>query len=180
MKWLNLIDDNGYTRDSLRKLVDTHGTDAWGDVFGDVISEAYCDVIGDLDLDNATSKMLAEKFQALGADGQVLQKCITFYLAALRNAGLKVSPHLTEKPPRQRGEKRGRSMRRAGNGQGGSGDDSQATRTESSTPQGMVRFSFPIPDKSAATIILPGDLSADDWAMVSSMVTAYISRREKK
>jgi hypothetical protein len=44
----------------------------------------------------------------------------------------------------------------------------------------MVRFSFPIPDKSAATIILPGDLSADDWAMVSSMVTAYISRREKK
>jgi hypothetical protein len=173
MKWLSLVDDNGYAKEMLTRLVASYGTDGWHDEFGQVISDAYSSVIGDLDLDKTTSAMLAEKFRAIGAEGQVLQKCITFYLAAMRNAGWQVSPHLTEKGPRQRGERRRRSKHQEN---GIEGD----TRPEALATSGMVRFSFPIPDKAAATMMLPGDLTAEDWEMVSSMVGAYISRRQKR
>ena len=105
-KWLSLVDDNGYTKEMLTRLVASYGTDGWHDEFGVVISDAYSSVIGDLDLDKTTSAMLAEKFRAFGAEGQVLQKCITFYLAAMRNVGWQISPHLSEKALRQRGERR--------------------------------------------------------------------------
>jgi hypothetical protein len=174
MKWLGLIDDNGYTKDALTKLVGTYGTDGWGDELGQVIAGTYGEVIGDLDLDKATSAMLAEKFRGVGAEGQVLQKCVTFYLAAMRNAGWAISPHLVERAPRQRGDKRRHARRPDDAGEDGD------PRTDNVPTAGMVRFSLPIPNKAAATIILPGDLTADDWEMASHMVSAYISRREKK
>lgn len=172
MKWLSLVDDNGYTKEMLTRLVASYGTDGWHDEFGVVISDAYSSVIGDLDLDKTTSAMLAEKFRAFGAEGQVLQKCITFYLAAMRNVGWQISPHLSEKALRQRGERR-RSKQPEHGVEG-------ETRPEAPPVSGMVRFSFPIPDKATATMTLPGDLTSEDWEMVSSMVGAYISRRQKR
>jgi hypothetical protein len=123
-----------------------------------------------LDIDKATPSMLAEKFRAVGAEGQVLQKCLTFYISAMRNAGWQVSPHLIEKAPRQKRD-RNRPPRQ---------NHESEPRGDGAPAPGIVRFSFPIPDKAAATIILPAELTADDWEMVNNMVSAYISRREKR
>ena len=174
MKWLQLLDDNGHTNEKLRQIVAAYGTDTWSDVFGDAIFDAYREMLGDLDLDHATTGMLADKFRAVGADGQVLQKCMTFFLAALRNAGVKVSPLLSEKAPRQR-----RVEKKTRPDKGGENADELAASAGAPPPSGMVKFSFPIPDKSSATIILPADVSAEDWDMVSSMVGAYIARSKK-
>ncbi len=90
----------------------------------------------------------------------------------MRNAGWSISPLLAEKAPRQKsGKQRSRQSK--------NGESDTVSRTDSITVPGMARFSFPIPENTA-TIILPGDLTADDWEMVNSMVTAYISRKEKK
>jgi len=175
LKFIGLVDGNNYTTDKLKAAVKAYGTAEWGTVFGEMFAEAYGELIGDLNLDVATYGQLAERFRAWGADGQVLQKCITFYLAATRNVGWTISPHITnrERPRNERGTrpKAKRTPRLDGN---------HAPDEIVTSSTGSVRFSFPIPDKSAASLILPPDLMTEDWEMIDSMVRAYISRRQKK
>lgn len=56
---------------------------------------------------------------------------------------------------------------------GGSGDGGEPPMT------GRLRFEVPIPGKPSATVIVPDDLDADDWEMLSSMMTTYINRWKK-
>lgn len=44
---------------------------------------------------------------------------------------------------------------------------------------GRLRFEVPIPGKPSAVVMVPDDLDADDWAMLSSMMTTYIERWKK-
>ncbi len=57
------------------------------------------------------------------------------------------------------------------NGDGGGGGDQ--------TPPGRLRFEVPIPGKPSAVVLVPDDLDADDWEMLNSMMTTYISRWKK-
>lgn len=54
---------------------------------------------------------------------------------------------------------------------GGDGGDGQQP--------GRLRFEVPIPGKPSAVVMVPDDLDADDWAMLSSMMTTYIERWKK-
>lgn len=169
LKYLGLIEDSGRVTGKLEALAKSYGTSEWQQQVGDTISDAYVNVVGDLNLDVATHGQLVEKFKAQGADGQVLQKCVAFYIAALRNAGLTFSPYIAERP-------RGRPARRSKTREGI--EEQPAADTPQPQP-GTVRFSFPIPDKSPATIFLPADLAGEDWEMIDNMVRAYIARRQK-
>jgi hypothetical protein len=44
---------------------------------------------------------------------------------------------------------------------------------------GEERFTIPIPGKDAAVIVVPRDLDADDWDMLSLMIETYIKRLRK-
>jgi hypothetical protein len=44
---------------------------------------------------------------------------------------------------------------------------------------GRLRFEVPIPGKPSATVLVPDDLDADDWTMLSAMMTTYIERWKK-
>ena len=44
---------------------------------------------------------------------------------------------------------------------------------------GTLRFEVPIPGKPSAVVTVPGDLDAEDWSMLSSMMTIYIERWKK-
>lgn len=46
-------------------------------------------------------------------------------------------------------------------------------------PPGRLRFEVPIPGKPSAVVMVPDDLDADDWSMLSSMMTTYIERWKK-
>jgi hypothetical protein len=174
LKYMGLIDDAGNTTEGLTNLVQAYGTPQWKDELRDFIPIVYLPVIGDLDTDKATLGQLHQKFRDQGvADGQMLQKCVTFYLSALREAGLTVSPHFTERAPR-RADRKPRSKKPESNPNGGDEEEVE-TPPQSNT----IKFSFPVPDKPSATIILPADLATDDWAMIDSMIRAYVQRREK-
>lgn len=43
----------------------------------------------------------------------------------------------------------------------------------------VERFIIPIPGKESATIMVPKDLSSDDWGMLKVMLEAYIARLQK-
>jgi hypothetical protein len=175
LKFLGMVDGNNYTTEKLTNCVTAYGTTEWKEQFTDVFTEAYSELIGDLNTDVATYGQLADRFKAWGAEGQVLQKCITFYLAATRSLGWTISPHITsrERPKNERsGRTRTKKKEESGN--------NDASDEILPAGIGSVRFSFPIPSKTTASLILPSDLVTDDWEMIDSMVRAYISRREKK
>jgi hypothetical protein len=176
LKYLGLIDDAGQTTDRLRALVKTFGTSEWQEQLIVTVSDAYRDVINGLKLDTATPGQLAERFKARGAEGGVQQKCIAFFIAAATNAGMKLSPHIVNrpraKPDRSRPKKRSRTEENPG-------DEGFPDSGPSISPSGTVRFSLPIPGKPSVALVLPADLELDDWTMVDAMVKAYVQRRSK-
>ncbi len=49
---------------------------------------------GSIQIENTTSKKVEEKFRNIGASGSTLTKCISFFLAAAKAAGIPVSTHV--------------------------------------------------------------------------------------
>lgn len=175
LKFLKLIGENGTSTDALKQLVEAFGTDQWQAWLGNMIRNAYYPVITDLNLSNATPQMLEEKFRAWGAEGEVLAKCVNFYVAAMLDANEILSPHIINRP-RARGE-RGRGRPRKARQERFSEEEES---TDAQAHAGTVRFAFPIPNKLPATIYLPADLTTEDWEMVDSMIRAYIQRSQKE
>jgi hypothetical protein len=180
LKFLDLIDDDGAVTDRLRGLVKAYGTPEWKDRIGEVVVDAYGEVTREIsDIDVATPAELETAFRNYGAEGDVMRKCVSFWLAANLSAGWMISPHILHKP-RARAE-RGRRHRRNGSEaprlDGRLAGDDAADVTVPAV--GTVRFSFPVPDKGRVTMVVPPDLSTDDWEMVNTIVTAYIARRDK-
>lgn len=173
LKYLRLIEETGRTTDKLRQLVETYDTPQWKGNLTNAIFDAYRDLIGDLNLGVATPAQLEEKFKSRGAEGQVLQRCVAFFIAALTNAGVTFSPHISMKPRARSDRGRGRYKRLRPENSGEEVADEPLIQT------GTVRFCFPIPDKPAATLHLPSDLTTEDWEMVESMIRAFIQRKEK-
>lgn len=174
LRYLKLVDEANNSTDKLKELVPSYGTSTWPEMIGRVITEGYLDVIGDLDTDNATLGSLSEKFKAKGADGQVLKKCIAFYIGGLRAAGITFSPHFTEKAPRAR--------RGAGTPRNPKRDppmDDLSDTPIASSQSGTVKFSFPVPEKGTANIFVPSTLTGEDWEMISGMMQLYIARLAK-
>jgi len=175
LRYLKLVDEGNNSTDKLKELVPSYGTSTWPEMIGRVITEGYLDVIGDLDTDNATLGSLSEKFKAKGADGQVLKKCIAFYIGGLRAAGITFSPHFTEKAPRaRRGAGTPRTKRDPPI------DETLFIETPNPpTQSGTVKFSFPVPEKGTANIFVPSTLTGEDWEMISGMMQLYIARLAK-
>ncbi len=172
LKYLNLITETGKPTEKLIRLHKVYDTPEWQQELSDILFDAYRSVIGDLNLDAATPAELDAKFKAVGAEGEVLEKCVGFFVAAMKTAGIGLSPHILNRP-RKRPERRGRPKK-----------SQQDVEVEDITSHvegkgGSVKFSFPIPSKPSATLFLPSDLTAEDWTMVDAMMRAYIERRKK-
>lgn len=181
LKYLGLIDENQQTTDNLRRLVKAYGTDGWQATLGEIMSQGFDGVVSGLNLDTATPSQLSERFKLAGADGQVQQKCIAFYVGAMKAAGVTISPHIisrqTGRTERTRSKPRGKRQDTIDEG----AEFRDPAATIPSAP-GTVRFSFPIPGKASATVVLPEDLATEDLEIIdtmSLMVKAYVQRREK-
>lgn len=183
LKFLGLIEDGGAVTARLKQVVKAYGTPEWKEAIGDTIITAYLEVMrGVEDIDAMTPAQLDGVFRNYGADGDVLRKCVSFWIAGMLSAGYSVSPHILNKP-RAKAE-RGRRPRRNSRPQAES-EEQGRDRGNGDTidvmlpPLGTVRFTVPIPDKNPASMLLPPDLTVEDWDMVSTMVKAYIARRNK-
>jgi hypothetical protein len=176
LRYLKLVDEANNSTEKLRDLVKAYSTPEWPQMIGRVITEGYLDVIGDLDTDNASFGSLADKFKARGAEGQALQKCIAFYIGGLKAANISFSPHFTEKKPRSRGDRNsaGRTRREQV-----PGDDVVHEVPAVSAQSGTMKFSFPVPDKTPASIFVPSNLSLDDWEIIDGMMRVYVGRLTK-
>jgi len=174
LKYLGLIEEGGKTTEKLARLVEAYNTDRWKDELADFVFGAYRDILVGLDLDKATRGQLEEKFRARGVDGDTLTKCVSFFLAAIHNAGVTLSPHITAerrgRPPQPRGKaKKTRVEPRS--------DDSDYPEGE---PQpGRIKVNLPLPSNpsTTVTVVVSEDVTVEDWAMVDATMRTFIEKR---
>ena len=94
--FLGLVDDQHEPTLRLQKLAQAEGDD-YRTLLSGMIEEAYQPVLAGLNLDTATPGLLLERFAKYGADHNVGSKCVSFFLALAKDAGISLSPYLLNK-----------------------------------------------------------------------------------
>src|SRR5580658_10213077 len=94
LRFLGLIDDEGRPTPLLGELVNAHGGAQWPVTLSQALREAYAPIFA-IDLETATPSHFGAAFRkAFPAAEAVVQKCVTFFLYAAADAGLKVSARI--------------------------------------------------------------------------------------
>jgi Family of unknown function (DUF5343) len=94
LRFLGLIDSEGRSAQRLRELVIAHGEAHWPETLSHTLHQAYAPMFA-IDLETATPSHFGATFRkAFPAADAVVQKCVTFFLYAAADAGLKVSARI--------------------------------------------------------------------------------------
>jgi len=98
----------------------------------------------------------------------MLDKAIRFYLAALKEAGVSVSPHFTIRKPRKPRSKKPKNDPKTD--QHEEIDDIDADIP----PHDRMLWRLPIRDKGQAIISLPKNITPEDWRILKIQLDAFI------
>jgi hypothetical protein len=91
LRFLGLIEDDGRPTERFKGLVKAHGTANWSERFLELLRHEYAPMFA-IDLETATPSHFSEAFRkAFPAADAVVQKCVTFFLYAANDAGVKIS-----------------------------------------------------------------------------------------
>ena len=103
LRFLGLISDDSHVPTAaLKRLVDVSGTDGWSSELADILKAAYAPIFT-LKLDTASPAQFNDKFKTSypSVEGDTLRKSVTFFLNAVREAGIPVSAYVMKnKKPR--------------------------------------------------------------------------------
>ena len=190
LRFLGLVGASGETNDLLKKLVDSCDRDTWKTAVREAVVNAYATLIGDLNIDDATQHQLDEKFKAVDVDGQMLLKCVRFYLAAMKDAGMNFSPHLNA---RRNSPSPSRRRIGAGKSSGAKDVDNQAQQIPKKPPAsiaaptvddpGTQRYPLYFRGKPSGALIVPCSLTLADCKVIElqlEVLKAYAGNEDVK
>ncbi|MCW5634952.1 MAG: DUF5343 domain-containing protein [Rubrivivax sp.] len=126
------------------------------------------------DLARASSQMLEEKFRACDIRGSALLRAIAFFLAAAKDAGIKLAPGLKAPTAPPRAGKRPNGRKEVVHPV--DEDDGDDERDEDDKGAGVLRFEIPIPVNRKVKISIPDDFDEADWTLLQTMFNAYVQR----
>lgn len=174
LKFLQLIGPDGTTYQSLHDLVQAYGNEHWSVELGETISGAYVQIVDGLDLDSGTANELRDAFKGRGkVDGQLLMKAVRFYLKAMAEANLEISPHF--KAPSLPTTNKKKKKKTKPNGQLDTPANEYTPDPDDEddfTPLGgTIRFPIYFRGKPTGAIIVPADLAVTDCSSISAMLT---------
>ncbi len=145
-------------------------------VLASIVREAYSFLFKapDFDIERASGQQVADLFRTAGGiSGSTLVRAVSFFLAAAKDSGIKVSHNI--KPPKQAGG--------SGNGSRGKrerkaeiGGTHVAPNRELPPDADTHKFELPIPGKPSVVVYIPTTLDAKDWDMFAQMFTIYVAR----
>lgn len=175
LRFLKMIDDKGKPSAIYEAYVTA--TDAGRKpLLASALRDAYPFVFQnpDFNIERETGGRMAELFRAQGISGSTLSRAISFFLAAAKDADVKVSTNI--KPPLLQ---KVTKARKAGQVQTpGQNDDDGVDDAEEDDdvkkPPGSQSFEIPIPINRKVRILIPQDWSPDDWDLFQVMLKAYI------
>jgi hypothetical protein len=91
LRFLGLVGDDGRPTERLKGLVKAHGTGNWSEKLLELLRDEYAAMFA-IDLETATPSHFHEAFRkAFPAADAVVQKCVTFFLYAANDAGVRIS-----------------------------------------------------------------------------------------
>jgi hypothetical protein len=91
LRFLGLVEDDGRPTERLKGLVQAHAMDHWPETLLGTLRDEYAPMFA-IDLATATPSHFNEAFRrAFPAADAVVQKCVTFFLYAVSDAGVKIS-----------------------------------------------------------------------------------------
>jgi len=91
LRFLGLIEDDGRPAPRLKALMKAHDAGHWAATLLEVLRHTYAPMFA-IDLETATPSHFNEAFRkAFPAADAVVQKCVTFFLYAANDAGVKIS-----------------------------------------------------------------------------------------
>jgi Family of unknown function (DUF5343) len=91
LRFLGLIEEDGRPTPRLKELVNAHGAGHWPETLLERLRQEYAPMFA-IDLETATPSHFNEAFRrAFPAADAVVQKCVTFFLYAANDAGVKIS-----------------------------------------------------------------------------------------
>jgi hypothetical protein len=91
LRFLGLIEDRGRPSHRLKELVNAASAGQWSETFSTLLRQVYAPMFA-IDLETATPSHFNEAFRkAFPAADAVVQKCVTFFLNAANDAGVKIS-----------------------------------------------------------------------------------------
>ncbi len=175
LRFLDLVETDATTKDSLRKLADSYNTDQWKPQLQDLIAHAYQRVVNDLKLESATPAMLRERFRSNGGvEGGTIDSAVRFYLSALKEAEIPFSSHLVlrQRAPRGAGTRQ-RSVA-SKPAQRKEADDGAGFEPQ----EGTFQIPFAVLGLDGS-VFLPEDVSKEQWAAISQYVDMVIGLRLK-
>lgn len=176
LRYLGLIDEIGKPTDTFKSIViadDETRKPLLLQIFQDSYSFLFEDP--EFDLRHASAGQMTEKFRDLGINGSTLTKTIAFFLAAAKDYGISVSPHIKPPPP-PKGNGLTKKPTKAAEEAKRESSDSGGSASFGEDDQDVERFEIPLPGKKSAKITVPNGLDADDWVMLQTMLAAYIRR----
>lgn len=94
--FLGLVEGDNMPTQNLLELAAAMGDDRKR-LIRQILDEAYGPIVGDVDLEHATMGHLLDSFKRAGAEGNVGHKCVTFFLALAKDAGMTLSSSLLTK-----------------------------------------------------------------------------------
>lgn len=178
LRYLKLVDDAGKPLPLFEKFVMTTD-DQRSALLAQMLRDSYRFLFEDpeFDLARASSRMLEEKFRALDIKGSTLLRAIAFFLAAAKDAGIKLAPGLKapSAPPRTNDRKQAVASRKENDAASGE-SDSDDDDSETAGAAGSLKFEIPIPVNRKVKISIPADFDEADWTLLQTMFNAYVAR----
>ena len=190
LEFLKLTDSDSAPTDALRVLVASHGKgEAWEEALRDVVVAAYEPVIADLSLETGTAEQLWQCFRERGnVRGSTLSRAVRFFLAALREAGVRRSRYfVAPRRPRPSRGKQGVEVvpeitkapgRKGPAGQVGepeSGADAVEKPVETRRRDDWRSHSFHLPNyEEPVEVKAPREITRDEWELINVFMAGTI------
>jgi hypothetical protein len=106
LQFLGLISADGTVSEDFRALVESHGTAQWSATLKPILDRAFTAILAIVDVKTGTQKQLRDALIAGGTgEGETLDKAQRFFITAMKDAGVAVSPWFVARRPRGTGKR---------------------------------------------------------------------------
>ena len=172
LKWFELVMDDGTPTPLLHDYVETDESKSTP-MLKAMVEKSYSLITdGKFDLRRATTNQMAEQFRQYDISGSTLYKCISFFLAAAKDAGIPVSPLVKAPVASSNGGAKRKPKPVAAPAPINpivTPDPHSAHKAPRAPREDMVAIPIPIYGGSDGVIYLPGNMTEKQWSSVIKM-----------
>ncbi|MCG7995635.1 MAG: DUF5343 domain-containing protein [Candidatus Thiodiazotropha taylori] len=170
LQWLELIDEHGNPQPILDHLTNANDTE-YQELLNKLVKEKYSFLFnGGFDLAKASSGQVIEAFKQQDISGSTVTKCMSFFLAIAKSAGIKVSSHV--KAPTVKRSPVNKKKKSAASSNPSNVPDAE----DRQSPEGTEKISFTLRGMPDVVIYFPAGL--DEETEIKRVIRATVFNLE--